>query len=167
MFYRQKRGLFLKNFYDMNTACYYMRLALLEARKTVSEGASDIPVGCVIADSSGNIIAAGHNTRELSGSVTAHAEINALEAARLHTRGYKLQGAVMFVTLEPCPMCAGAIAAARLKAVFYGASNKSNGACGTVFNLLYPQLEVFGGICAEESAVLLQTFFKKLRGQKQ
>jgi len=147
----------------MEKTTKYMKLALEEARAAAESNSADVPVGCIITDKDGNIIAKGRNTREQSGSVLGHAEINALEEARKVTGSYILEGAVMYVTLEPCPMCAGAIAAARIDTVFYAASNNSNGACGTVCNLLYPSVNVFGGICAEESGDLLKSFFKNLR----
>ncbi len=149
--------------YDLDKINKMMSLALDEARQAAKVSAADVPVGCIIADKNGNIIATGRNTRELDGSVLGHAEINALEAARKATGSYILQDCVMYVTLEPCPMCAGAIAAARIDTVFYGASNTSNGACGTIYNLLYPHTKVFGGIKAEEAAALLRDFFTDLR----
>lgn len=148
---------------NFRMAEHYMDLALEEAGKTAAEKAADIPVGCVITDKSGNVLAACRNTRERDGSVLGHAEINALEEARKKTGDYRLTDAVMFVTLEPCPMCAGAIAAARIDTVFYGASNKTNGACGTVYNLLYPQVKTFGGIRAAEASSLLSDFFTARR----
>ncbi len=149
--------------YNMEEIKKYMQLALAEAKKTARTNTADVPVGCIITDKDGNVIGKGCNTREQDGSVLGHAEINALEDARKKTGSYILEGAFMYVTLEPCPMCAGAIAAARLDTVFYGASNTSNGACGTVCNLLYPTVNVFGDICAEESSEILKTFFAKLR----
>ena len=142
---------------------HYMDLALSEAKKNAAEASEDIPVGCVIIDKSGTLLAACGNTREKDGSVLGHAEINALEEARKKTGDYRLTDAVMFVTLEPCPMCAGAIAAARIDTLFYGASNKTNGACGTVYNLLYPQVKTFGGIRAAEASALLSAFFAARR----
>lgn len=147
----------------MMKATEYMQLALAEALAASADSSSEVPVGCIITDKDGNILSKGRNTREQSGSVLGHAEINALEEARKITGSYILEGAIMYVTLEPCPMCAGAIEASRIDTVFYAASNTSNGACGTVYNLLYPSVNVFGGICSEEATELLQSFFKKLR----
>lgn len=147
----------------LRLAEYYMGLALQEAKKTAASGSGDLPVGCVILGKDGSVLASCGNTREETGSVLGHAEIAALEEARKKNGDYRLPDAVLFVTLEPCPMCAGAIAAARIGTVFYGASNKTNGACGTVYNLLFPQVRVFGGIRAEEASALLTDFFASRR----
>jgi tRNA(adenine34) deaminase len=141
----------------------YMDLALEEARKAAEDSAKDVPVGCIIVNKKGEIIGRGRNTRCLHGSVLGHAEINALEEAKDNTGSYLLEDAVMFVTLEPCPMCAGAIAASRVSEVYYGADNTENGACGTIHNLLYPHTKIYGGIKAEESKGLLKKFFASIR----
>ncbi|MBQ8828197.1 MAG: nucleoside deaminase [Clostridia bacterium] len=144
---------------------YCMSEALSEAQAAYTDNpqCADIPVGCVIADSNGNIVARAHNTRETSHLVTGHAEISALNAAAEITGDFRLNNLYLFVTLEPCPMCAGAIAAARPAAVFYGAPNTSNGACGTIYNILHPHVRVYGGIMSRESAALIRDFFEKLR----
>lgn len=148
---------------NIETAYKYMNLAIEEARLAAESNEKDVPVGCIIVDKEGNIIGKGRNTRCLGGSVLGHAEINAMEEARKNTGSYLLDDTIMFVTLEPCPMCAGAIAASRIPQLFYGADNTENGACGSVYNLLYPHTEVFGGIKAEECSSLLKDFFKNLR----
>ena len=148
---------------DFITVCKYMDIALEEARKAAEDSAKDVPVGCIIVNKKGEIIGRGRNTRCLHGSVLGHAEINALEEAKNNTGSYLLEGAVMFVTLEPCPMCAGAIAASRVSEVYYGADNVENGACGTIHNILYPHTRVYGGIKAEESKNLLRSFFASIR----
>ncbi len=145
------------------TVCKYMDLALEEARKAAEDNAKDVPVGCIIVNKKGEIIGRGRNTRCLHGSVLGHAEINALEDAKNNTGSYLLEDAVLFVTLEPCPMCAGAIVAARVSEVFYGANNTETGCAGTVFNLFYPRTKVYGGIKAEESQRLLRKFFASIR----
>ena len=109
-----------------------MELALAEARESIP---SDIPVGCVIVKD-GRVVAKGHNTREHCARATGHAEINAIEAACAELGDWRLDGCDLYVTLEPCPMCAGAIRSARLRAVYYGAPDPNEGAAGSVWNLL-------------------------------
>lgn len=124
---------------------------------------ADVPVGCVIVDKKGNIIARGHNTRKKCNSVTGHAEINAINEFTQKNGNFLLDQATVFVTLEPCPMCAGALAAARPKAIYYGAPNTENGACGTVFNIVKNTTKVYGGILSEQISTQISDFFKNLR----
>ncbi len=153
------------NFLNDDLIEYYMGAALAEASAAceANTDCNDIPVGCIIADDMGNIVARAHNTREKTHLVTGHAEISAINKATEILGDYRLDNYYIFVTLEPCPMCAGAIAAARPKAIYYGAPNKVNGACGTVYNVMPPHTPVFGGIMARKAGSLVSDFFNKLR----
>ena len=140
---------------------YYMRLAIREAQRALEH--DDVPVGCVIARE-GEVIGAAPNERELRGDPTAHAELIAIREAARALGGWRLSGAVLYVTLEPCAMCAGAIVLARVPRVVYGAVDPKAGAAGSVLDVLAePRLnhrpEVAGGLLADESAELLRTFF--------
>jgi len=144
---------------------YFMRLALREAERALEH--EDVPVGCVLA-AAGEVLAIGHNERELRGDPTAHAEILALREASTRVGGWRLDGAVLYVTLEPCAMCAGAIVLARVPRVVYGATDPKAGAAGSVLDVLAePRLnhrpDVAGGLLAEESASLLRAFFASRR----
>ena len=140
---------------------YFMRLALREAERALEH--HDVPVGCVIA-AEGEVVAAARNERELRGDPTAHAEVLALREASQQLGSWRLDGAVMYVTLEPCSMCAGAIVLARVPRVVYGAADPKTGAAGSVLDVLgEPRLnhrpEVAGGLLAVESGELLRAFF--------
>ena len=140
---------------------FFMRLALREAERALEH--DDVPVGCVIA-AEGEVVAAARNERELRGDPTAHAEVLALREASGHLGSWRLDGAVMYVTLEPCSMCAGAIVLARVPRVVYGAADPKTGAAGSVLDVLGEPLlnhrpEVAGGLLAMESAELLRAFF--------
>ena len=142
-----------------------MCLALLEAAGAPEHG--DVPVGAVIVVG-GLVIASRHNERERDTDPTAHAELLALRDAAAHLGRWRLNEATMFVTLEPCPMCAGALVAARLGRLVFGASDPRAGACGSVYNLcsdprLNHEFPVEGGVMAEEAGTLLTTFFAGLR----
>jgi len=142
-----------------------MRLALREAERALEH--EDVPVGCVLA-AAGEVLAIGHNERELRGDPTAHAEILALREASTRVGGWRLDGAVLYVTLEPCAMCSGAIVLARVPRVVYGATDPKAGAAGSVLDVLAePRLnhrpDVAGGLLAEESASLLRAFFASRR----
>ena len=144
----------------------FMEYAVEEAKKAAESG--DVPVGAVIVKD-GEIIASGYNMREKNTSATAHAEILAIESAckKLGTRD--LTSCRMYVTLEPCPMCAGAILISGISHVYFGAYEEKYGAAGSVFNLYYdyvfPKTVKFrGGIMEKECAALLKDFFEKLRG---
>ena len=143
----------------------YMRRALAIAAKAAEAG--EVPVGCVIVDGGGNILAEGRNRREETRSVCGHAELEALENA-CRTRGdWRLDDCTLFVTLEPCPMCAGAIINARLGTLVYGAREPQYGSAASVLNLFeeaYPgHTAIYGGVLADESAALLKAFFEKKR----
>lgn len=142
----------------------YMKEAIKESISDCGDPEySDVPVGCVIIDKYGEIIARSHNTRRKTHSVTGHAEINAIEEVAKKNGSFMLTEATVFVTLEPCPMCAGALAAARPSAIYYGAPNTENGSCGTVFNILNNHTRVYGGIMSSEISSQLSEFFKKIR----
>ena len=143
----------------------YMRMALELAREAAAEG--EVPVGCVIADENGNVIGRGRNRREEKADATAHAEIEAIREAGEALGSWRLDGCTLYVTLEPCPMCAGAIIQSRIGTVVYGAKEPNFGSCGSVLNLFEERFghhpAVFGGVLAEECAALLSDFFAGLR----
>lgn len=142
-----------------------MAQALQLAQEAASSG--EIPVGCVIADEHGNVIGRGRNRRETDHDATAHAEIEAIRDACRCRNDWRLEGCTLYVTLEPCPMCAGAIINSRISTVVYGAKDEVTGSCGSVIDLFSERYghspAVFPGIMKEECAALLQKFFKKLR----
>lgn len=142
-----------------------MRMALEEAR--AAERAGEVPVGAVVVVA-GKVIARGANRTITDGDPTAHAEVVALRAAARVMGNYRLAGATLYVTIEPCAMCAGAVVQARLERLVYGAEDPKGGAVWSCFRVLdHPQLNhrvaVTAGVCAEESAALLQTFFAARR----
>ena len=144
---------------------YFMRLALREAERALEH--DDVPVGCLIARDQ-EVIGAAPNERELRGDPTAHAEILALRQASAAVGSWRLSDAVVYITLEPCAMCAGALVLARVPRVVYGAVDPKAGAAGSVLDVLAePRLnhrpEVAGGLLAEESALLLREFFATRR----
>jgi tRNA(adenine34) deaminase len=146
-----------------------MQLALEQARASVAHG--DVPIGAVVvrhADDGARIVAARHNERELTGDPTAHAEVLALRDAAEALGRWRLDDCTMVVTLEPCPMCAGALWAARIGAVVFGAENTDAGALGTLYHLgqdprLNHEFPVRAKVLAEESATLLREFFERRR----
>ena len=143
----------------------YMQEALALAREAAEAG--EVPVGCVIADAEGRIIGRGRNRREEQGDATAHAEVEAIREACAALGNWRLEGCTLYVTLEPCPMCAGAILNARVPAVVFGARDPSVGCCGSVIDLFYERLghrpSVTPDVLADESTALLQTFFREKR----
>jgi tRNA(adenine34) deaminase len=146
---------------------YFMRLALREAERAGEH--DDVPVGAVVVFD-GEVIGLGHNERELRKDPTAHAEILALREASATLGSWRILNAVMYVTLEPCTMCAGAIVLSRIPRVVYGAADPKAGAAGSVMNLLdVPALNhrpgVAGGLLADDSAALLRAFFAARRGR--
>lgn len=144
---------------------HYMDIALGLAREALNTG--DIPVGCVIAGPEGEIIGRGCNRREAKQSAVAHAEIEAIGAACAALGSWRLDGCALYVTLEPCPMCAGAIINARIPVVVFGAKQERTGSCGSVINLFEEGFghrpAVYGGVREAESRRLLEDFFKRLR----
>jgi tRNA(adenine34) deaminase len=144
---------------------YWMKQALAEARRAADLG--EVPIGAVVVRD-GEVVGRGHNRREVDGDPLAHAELLALREAALRVGGWRLSGCTMVVTLEPCPMCAGALVASRIDRLVYGAADPKAGYCGSLGNLvqdarLNHRLEVSSGVLAEESAVLLRGFFSSLR----
>ena len=143
----------------------YMRRALVLARRALSTG--DVPVGCVVADADGAIIGEGWNRREAEGDALAHAEVEAIRSACRRRGGWNLHGCTLYVTLEPCPMCAGAIINARIPALYYGAKDEKAGCCGSVLNLFEERFNhhprIYGGVLEAECSALLQSFFQNLR----
>ena len=144
---------------------WYMRQALALALEALESG--DVPVGCVIADREGNIVGRGRNRLEERGDATAHAEVEAIRDACNHLGSWRLHGCTLYVTLEPCPMCAGAIINSRLSTVRYGARDDKAGACTSVLNLFEERFNhrprLYGGLLEAECAALLQDFFSRLR----
>jgi tRNA(adenine34) deaminase len=145
---------------------YFMRLALREATHALDH--DDVPIGAVVVHD-GEVIGAGHNERELRADPTAHAEMIALREASRQLGSWRVLGSVMYVTLEPCAMCAGAIVLARIPRVVFGATDPKAGAAGSVLDVLdVPQLnhhpQVESGLLAEECADLLRAFFAPRRG---
>ena len=143
-----------------------MALAIEEARKALAH--DDVPVGAVVVHE-GEVVGAGHNERERRQDPTAHAELLALRSAAQALGHWRVLDATLYVTLEPCPMCAGAIVLARVPRVVFGATSPKAGAAGTVLNVLAePRLNhrplVEGGLLAEEAGALLREFFAARRG---
>lgn len=143
-----------------------MTAALAEAAAAAEAG--DVPVGAVVVHQ-GRIVAARHNEREVTGDPTAHAELLALRDAAVALGGWRLTGATVVVTLEPCPMCAGAVVAARVGRLVFGAVDMKAGACGSLYNIcadprLNHETEVVAGVQADACAELLTTFFSRRRG---
>lgn len=144
---------------------HFMRLALDEAARAAEHG--DVPVGCVVVRD-GEVVGTAHNEREARPDPTAHAEVLALRAAALTLGGWRLIGCTAYVTLEPCPMCAGALQQARIARVVYGAPDHKVGAAGTVINpmqdpRLLHRVEVVGGCLAGDALALLRAFFDERR----
>jgi len=143
-----------------------MRAALDEADAALGTG--DVPVGAVVIDDSGTVIARGRNRREADGDPTAHAEIVAIRAAARSVGEWRLDGLTLVVTLEPCTMCAGAITAARLGRLVYGAADPRAGAVGSVCDVVrdqrtVPVPEVIGGVLAEQCLNVIRRFFSEHR----
>ena len=145
----------------------YMRQALDLARQAAACG--EVPVGCVIVKD-GAVVGRGRNRREERQAAWSHAEMEAMAQANRALGTWRLDGCTLYVTLEPCPMCAGAILNARIPKVFYGARDSAFGACGGVTNLFMEQFPhrpaLVGGILAEDCQAVLAEFFRKLRQGK-
>lgn len=143
-----------------------MRLALAQAHLAELQG--EVPVGAVMVDVGGKVLATGFNRTIMGHDPTAHAEIVALRAAAQQAQNYRLPGASLYVTLEPCAMCLGAMMHARLARVIFGATDPKTGVCGSVINLadhaqLNHHTSVTGGVLAETCGDVLRQFFKKRR----
>lgn len=143
----------------------HMKSALELARRAMAEG--EVPVGCVVVSADGEIIGSGYNRREKEKNALAHAELEAINEACRNMEDWRLNGCSLYVTLEPCPMCAGAIINSRISKVFYGAKEEQSGACGSVINLFMERFghspQVVGGILETECRLLMTDFFRKLR----
>ena len=143
----------------------YMSYAMELAREAYDN--DEVPVGCIITDNSGNIIGRGRNRREENSDATAHAEIEAIREACSNLGDWRLDDCSMFVTLEPCPMCTGAIINSRIPTVVFGARDAVTGSCGSVIDLFSESYghrpAVFPGVLQDESAALLKDFFKSKR----
>ncbi|MGI1823301.1 tRNA adenosine(34) deaminase TadA [Exiguobacterium sp. TRN 1102] len=146
----------------------FMQLAIEEAKKAGAIG--EVPIGCVIVKGD-QVIATGHNRRETDRLAAAHAEMIAIETANETLENWRLEDCELYVTLEPCPMCAGAIVLSRVKRVIFGAHDPKGGCCGTLMNLVQDerfnhQAEVTENVLAEECGQLLTDFFRALRERK-
>lgn len=146
----------------------FMKSALKEAEKSYDK--EEIPVGAVIVKD-GKIIARGHNLKETKNDTTNHAEIIAIRKASKKLKSWRLRGCTMYVTLEPCTMCAGALIQARLDKVVIGTMDEKTGACGSVLNVLEDykfnhKVEIEKGVMEKECKEILQKFFRELRGKK-
>ncbi|WP_156778715.1 tRNA adenosine(34) deaminase TadA [Clostridium formicaceticum] len=144
---------------------YYMRLALEEAKKAYDKG--EVPIGAVVVRK-GEVIATGYNLREALKEATAHAEIIAIRKACEKAGGWRLTESAIYVTIEPCPMCAGAILQSRIDRVVIGAMDSKAGACGSIVNLLdnkafNHQVEIVTGVLKEECSDIMKKFFRQLR----
>jgi tRNA(adenine34) deaminase len=147
----------------------YMRLALNEAQRALDE--DEVPVGCVITDKSGRLIAKAHNQRETLADPTAHAEVLALTQAADAAGSWRLDDTTLYVTLEPCPMCAGAIVNARVPRVVYGVRDPKAGAVRSLYRLLDDgqlnhRAEIEEGVLGDECREILQAFFQRKREVK-
>jgi len=143
-----------------------MAIALVEARAAAAAG--DVPVGCVVLGPSGDVLARRRNERAVASDPTAHAEVLALRDAAAGLGDWRLAGCTLVVTLEPCPMCAGALVAGRVARVVFGAADPKGGACGSLYNLcadprLNHEVEVVHGVRAAECAEVLTSFFASRR----
>lgn len=128
---------------------------------------NEIPVGCVVVDGEGNIIGRGRNRCESGHDAVAHAEIEAIRSACASKGDWRLDDCTLFVTLEPCPMCTGAIINSRISRVCFGAAEPNSGSCGSVINLFFERYghhpEVYGGVCEEECSDMMKKFFIEKR----
>ncbi|WIW70445.1 tRNA adenosine(34) deaminase TadA [Anaerosinus gibii] len=146
----------------------YMRLALVEAQKAFVLG--EVPIGAIIV-MDGEVVAVGHNMRETWNDATAHAEVVAIKAACEKLNRWRLSGATLYVTIEPCPMCAGALVMSRVDRVVYGSTDAKAGAVESIFNIVNHQalnhrLEVTSGVLEDECRNLMKKFFKERRQLK-
>ncbi len=134
----------------------YMKIAVEEAKFAADMG--EIPVGAVIVDKNGKVISRAHNLREITNDATAHAEILAIRKANEKLKSWRLEGCTLYVTLEPCPMCAGAILESRLSRLVYGATDVKFGAVESLYALI-DHKKVRAGVCEDECKFLLKKFF--------
>lgn len=143
----------------------YMDMALECAKEAYDAG--EVPVGCVIVNKDGEVIGKGRNRREETHDASSHAEMEAIRLACANVGDWRLSDCTIFVTLEPCPMCAGGIINSRIPTVVYGARDENTGSCGSVINLFEERYghkpAVYGGVKADECSELLKCFFEKRR----
>lgn len=139
---------------------FYMKQALFEAQEAYRRG--EVPIGAVIV-SGDQIIARSHNLTEMLNDVTAHAEMQAITSAANVLGGKYLTDCTLYVTVEPCPMCAGALAWAQIARVVYGAKDEKRGSSRFTPNLFHPKTRIVSGVLADEAAELMQSFFKNKR----
>lgn len=146
-----------------------MRLALAEAERAYALG--EVPIGAVILNDAGELIASGYNLRETEHDATAHAELIAIRRACQKLGRWRLTGLTLYVTIEPCPMCAGAIVMSRISRVVYGSTDTKAGACESLFNItgnpaLNHQPEIRAGVLADECSQIIKRFFRERRKNK-
>lgn len=151
-----------------NMDIHFMKLAIGQAKKAVK--INEVPIGCVIVYD-GKIIGRGYNRRNTDKTTLGHAEITAIKKASRYMQDWRLEGCTLYVTLEPCQMCAGAIIQARIPRVVIGSMNSKAGCAGSVLNILQMpqfnhQAEVVRGVCEEQCSTMLSSFFKELREKK-
>ena len=143
----------------------YMQMAMELAKQAYTEG--EVPVGCVITDRDGRVIGRGRNRRQQLHDATAHAEVEAIREACAKLEDWRLEGCSIYVTLEPCPMCTGAIINSRIPTVVYGAREELSGSCGSVIDLFSERYghkpAVYGGVMKDEAAELLKDFLRNKR----
>ena len=143
----------------------WMRLALIQAQTAFEQG--EVPIGAVVVHN-GQVIAVAHNEKEQRNDPTAHAEVLAIQRATKVLGSWRLTDAILYVTLEPCPMCAGAIVQSRLKQIVYGPADLKGGATGSVMNVLEynfwnHKVDIVAGVLEEECSDILKSFFRRLR----
>ena len=142
----------------------FMKEAIKQAKKAYA--IDEVPIGCVIVQN-GHIIARGYNRRNTDKNTLAHAELTAIKKASKKTGDWRLSGCTIYVTLEPCPMCAGGIINSRIPTVVFGARDENTGSCGSVINLFEERYghkpAVYGGVRADECAAILRSFFEERR----
>ena len=151
-----------------NMDIHFMKLAIVQAKKAAK--INEVPIGCVIVYD-GKIIGRGYNRRNTDKTTLGHAEITAIKKASRYMQDWRLEGCTLYVTLEPCQMCAGAIIQARIPRVVIGSMNSKAGCAGSVLNILQMpqfnhQAEVVRGVCEEQCSTMLSSFFKELREKK-
>lgn len=154
--------------YSFEEKAFFMKAALKEAEKAKAIG--EVPIGAVVVKE-GKIIGRGYNQRESTNQAITHAEILAIDEANQFLDNWRLENCALFVTLEPCPMCSGAIILSRIPYVYYGASDYKSGTAGTLMNLLEDerfnhQSQVEAGVLLEECSAMLTNFFRELRAKK-
>lgn len=155
---------------DQDKDIKYMKLALEEAQKAFDLG--EVPIGAILVNEQGKVIASGHNLRERCNDATAHAEMVVIRAACKQLGQWRLRGLTLYVTIEPCPMCAGALVMSRVDRVVYGSMDAKAGAAESIFNIvnnpaLNHQLEVTAGVLADTCADIMKRFFTERRKTRQ